>query len=129
MNRWTMLAAIVLLLPAMLLACTAPEPPPAPEPAAVVDFPIAPEPMPAAVNHAPAATAAENYRAVERAEARAVTKPSATADSIGGVHRADREARRALAALVRQNGKPTPAAIARARQTLEALIHALEAPP
>ncbi len=110
----------------LLSACAAPELPPAiaPEPEAVA----APEPPPPAVNHAPAAAAVSGYRRAEKAEAHAVTSPAATAESIAGVHEADKLARAAAADLVAQNGQPTAAAIARARRTLDDLIRALEAP-
>lgn len=129
MNPWVVLTVLLLVLPAVLVACApAPELPPT-EPASVTDWPVAPAAAPAAVNHAPAAAAVATYRAAEAAEAHAVTKPSATADSIGAVQRADKAARAGVAALVRQNGQPTAAVIARARAALEDLIRALETPP
>ncbi len=119
--------------PALLLllsACAATELPPPPEPATVTDWPAAPAAVPPpTVNHAPAAAAVKDYRQVEAGEAQAVTKPAATADSIGAVRAADKLARAAAADLVAQNGQPTAAAIARARRTLDDLIRALEAPP
>ncbi len=119
--------------PAILLllsACAAPElPPPPPEPAIVTDWPDAPPAVaPSTANHAPAAAAVQDYQKAEKDEARAVTKPAATADSIGAVREADKLARKAAADLVAQNGQPTAAAIARARRTLDDLIRALEAP-
>ncbi len=118
--------------PALLLllsACAATELPPPPEPATVTDWPAAPAAVPPpTVNHAPAAAAVQDYQKAEKAEAQAVTKPAATADSIGAVREADKLARKAAADLVAQNGQPTAAAIARARRTLDDLIRALEAP-
>ncbi len=117
-----------LVLVLLLSACAAPEPPP-PEPATMVDWPAAPPAAPPpTVNHAPAAAAVQGYQKAEKAEAQAVTKPAATADSIGAVREADKLARKAAADLVAQNGQPTAAAIARARRTLDDLIRALEAP-
>ncbi len=113
----------------LLSACAAPEVVPAPEAATVTDWPAEPAPAPQpAENHAPAVAATKGYRQAERGEAQAVTGPAATAESISAVHYADRAARRALRLLIAQDGRPTAAAIALARQTLEELIRALEAP-
>jgi hypothetical protein len=110
-----------------LSACAVPELPPVviPEPVAVVE----PESPPPAANHAPAAAAVKEYRKAEKAEAQAVTKPTATAASIANIHEANKLARKAADELVKMNGQPTAAGIARARRTLDDLIRALEASP
>jgi hypothetical protein len=123
MIRLAILATVLLLA-----SCAEPEPPPA-EPVPV-PAPEAAAPAPApATNPVPAAKAVREYKRAEAAEAHAVTKPGATADSITAIHRANALARKAVADLVAQDGHPTPAAIARARRTLDDLIRTLEAPP
>jgi hypothetical protein len=116
------------LLALLLSACVTPPEVPPTEPATVTDWPAEPASTPPAVNHGPAATAVSEYRKAEKAEAHALTKPEATAETINAITRADKLARAAAADLVAQNGQPTAAAIARARRTLDDLIRALEAP-
>ncbi len=123
MTAALLLSAFAILL--VLSACNAPPPPPAPEPEPVAV--VEPEPPAPVVNHAPAAAAVKGYRRAEASEAHAVTAPTATADSIADIRATDKAARHAAAALVAQNGRPTPAAIAHARRTLDELTRAVEA--
>jgi hypothetical protein len=74
----------------------------------------------------PASVATKNYHKVESAIGPAVTAPSATANNIHAIDKADKLARRALSNLIKEDGHPSPKSIAAARNALDELIAALE---
>jgi hypothetical protein len=120
---------LLTLLGFLLAACAAPLPPspePVPAPPAAE---VPPEPVPPpAKNPEPARRAVKDYRAAERAEEHAITKPAATPESITAIRLANRLARKAAADLVAQDGRPTAETIDRARRTLDDLIRTLQGP-
>jgi hypothetical protein len=123
--------ALAITLALILCACDR-EPGPIVLPPATIaadcpDVPAADAPPP--TRPSAAATATRAYRAVEAAEHHAVTKAGATPASIVGVQNADRRARDALTRLVKQDGDPTPDAIAGAKRALDDLVMALQATP
>ena len=124
--------ALAITLALILCACDREPPtvvlPPATIAADCPDVPAAAD-APPPTRPSAAATATRAYRAVEAAEHHAVTKPGATPASIIGVQNADRRARDALTRLVKQDGAPTPDAVADAKRALDDLVMALQATP
>ena len=118
------------LLAVLLSGCA----PPAVKASAPPPPVIAPEtqaeaPPPSASLTTPAAVATRAYRKAEATEGHAISKPNATAASVSRIRIANELQRKALRALVAQDGHPTKAAIDEAKRTLDDLVRALEEDP